>query len=473
MSMVDGGFRQKITMLSTEVLDLSSSASGEGSDVRERSYWLPFVDNASLRCPTSDDIYSNNGVCQEDSMQKLVWRLLYWIKRIVLRLARSYHADMAVLLLLPLVTGILIGFWIAKSNEKGRQISRSGPWAGFLLACCPAFVMRWIYEYWHGQSLVQILTEKDETLDVFSKGRDKNWNISIASQSNSQRPSLVHLLQTADGTTEAPMESFPQTQEQLSSRENLARGDLRSERDTKCESGIAEGDLPRHVAFIMDGNRRYGRKKYGNTVAGHWDGSRKVLDVAKWCIAEKIPFATVYAFSTENWKRDSVEVSSLMEIFAKYCEELRQESLERNIRVRILSTDPTPIPPHVAAGLQRLENDTATCTGLCLNVCLSYGSRSEMTLVCRKLVNDCLEENCDPSSIGENEITERLLTNGSPDPDILIRTSGEMRMSNYLLWQLAYAELFFLEKNWPELEKDDFLNVLRSFSLGRKRRFGK
>lgn len=290
--------------------------------------------------------------------------------------------------------------------------------------------------------------------------------------------SLLQLVKQADesGTGKSKYlasVSFPKTQEELASRENHVRGDLTSDRDTLCESGIPQANLPRHIAFIMDGNRRYGRKQYGNTVAGHWDGSRKLLDVAKWCIAEKIPYATVYAFSTENWKRDPTEVASLMEIFAKYCEELRQESLARNIRVHILSTDTSPIPPHVAAGLKRLQDDTQCCTGLCLNVCLSYGSRSEMVQVCQELVADCIEQDRDPATIEELDVTERLLTKDSPDPDVLIRTSGEMRISNYLLWQLAYAELFFLNKNWPEFEKDDFLEVIRSYSIGRKRRFGK
>eukprot|EP00977_Amphora_coffeiformis_P000299 scaffold83_cov181-Amphora_coffeaeformis.AAC.26 len=293
-------------------------------------------------------------------------------------------------------------------------------------------------------------------------------------QQEPQRPTLLHLLDAAaDKNGNSASADFPQTAEQLVSREDLARRDLNSDRDTLCESGISDTNLPRHIAFIMDGNRRYGRTVYGNRVAGHWDGSRKVLDVAKWCIAEKIPHATVYAFSTENWKRDPAEVASLMEIFAKYCEELRTESLQRNIRVRILSTNPSLIPSHVAGGLQRLQDDTENCTGLCLNVCLSYGSRSEMVQVCQSLVGDCLEQKRDPSSIKEEDVTARLLTKDSPDPDILIRTSGEMRISNYLLWQLAYAELFFLDKNWPELQKDDFLEVIRSFALGRQRRFGK
>ena len=492
---------RKIFLLSTKVLDLVSPSSSEsnadhhnnGSTGQQQqqqqqllSYRIPFVDNASLRCPTmSDDLYDNNGVCEEQSLQRLMWRVLYWIKRIVLRLTHSYHADTAVLLLLPLVTGILVGIWFGRWLEKGNQRRpRRYSWTSLALGWIPTSLVLRICQLWGSSFGTQHLKNNHENSNSSNQPRDcgveklSGPNADANAVRESKRPTLLHLVDAAadknlDNNGPSPSTAFPKTQEQLVSREDSARCDLNSDRDTLCESGIPEANLPRHIAFIMDGNRRYGRKIYGNKVAGHWDGSRKVLDVAKWCIAEKVPHATVYAFSTENWKRDPAEVASLMEIFAKYCEELRAESLQRNIRVRILSTDPSPIPSHVAAGLQRLQDDTEHCTGLCLNVCLSYGSRSEMVQVCQSLVADCLEQKRDPSSIKEEDVAARLLTKDSPDPDILVRTSGEMRISNYLLWQLAYAELFFLDKNWPELQKDDFLQVIRSFASGRSRRFGK
>ena len=478
---------RKFLFLTSGALDLSSSASDEHhhrQEEEEGSLWMiPFADNASLRCPTTSQDHYGNDVCEEQSIPKLLWRVLYWIKRVVLRLTHSYHADTAVLLLLPLVTGILIGIYIARRMEKrtDRHKRTNRTVTSILWSWCPTSLLLWMCDLC-GPTLALYPLGKDtaerrktDDTKTTRKSRIQSRNGVSTTHDGS---SLLQLLQAADESRAEESKptasaSFPKTREELVSREDHVRSDLTSDRDTLCESGIPETDLPRHIAFIMDGNRRYGRKTYGNTVAGHWDGSRKVLDVAKWCIAEKIPYATVYAFSTENWKRDPAEVASLMEIFAKYCEELRQESLERNIRVRILSTDSSPIPPHVAAGLKRLQDDTACCTGLCLNVCLSYGSRSEMVQACRGLVAECLEQDRDPATMQESDISARLLTKDSPDPDVLIRTSGEMRISNYLLWQLAYSELFFLDKNWPELEKDDFLGVIRSFSLGRKRRFGK
>lgn len=481
--------RKFLLLTSGAATDLSSSVSEDPRQEEEEGslFWLPFADNASLRCPTTtttarQDHYGND-VCEEQSIQKLLWRVLYWIKRVVLRLTHSYHADTAVLLLLPLVTGILIGIYIARRMGKrtaGEHKRNKRNMTSILWGWCPTSLLLWICNLC-GPTLGLYPLGKDTAANKNTDNTNTARKIRIQNRNDVSRTddgsSLLQLLKAADDNCTSKESkssgSFPKTPEELVSREAHVRSDLTSDRDTLCESGIPESDLPRHIAFVMDGNRRYGRKTYGNTVAGHWDGSRKVLDVAKWCIAEKIPYATVYAFSTENWKRDPAEVASLMEIFAKYCEELRQESLERNIRVRILSTDKSPIPPHVAAGLKRLQDDTECCTGLCLNVCLSYGSRSEMVQVCRRLAAECMEQGRDPTTIQESDVAAHLLTKDSPDPDVLIRTSGEMRISNYLLWQLAYAELFFLDKNWPELEKDDFLDVIRSFSCGRKRRFGK
>ena len=438
--------------------------------------WIPlayYSDNVSLQwCPNNNNDNDQHWDCDEQSMQRLVWRILYWLKRIVVRLAHSYHADTAVLLLLPLLMGFWMGIYVGRRIER-----RETSWMGACLACLPT---SWLVWGWERQGGGGEIAPKSTTAFNHQNGNPITAvNVSHATTAAitncSDKSPLLQLLQAADdhSPTQSTLRSFPNSPAQLASREVLVRNDLQSDRDTTCESGIAAAHLPRHIAFIMDGNRRYGRQVYGNKVAGHWDGSRKLLDVAKWCLAEHIPYVTVYAFSTENWQRDPTEVAALMEIFATYAQELRRESLARNIRVRILSTDPSPIPVHVADGLQRLQEDTKDCTGLTLNVCLSYGSRSEMVHVARSLVTDCIQQGRDPSGLAEKDISDRLLTRDSPDPDILVRTSGEMRISNYLLWQLAYAELFFLDKNWPELQKDDFLQVIRSYAHGRNRRFGK
>lgn len=163
-----------------------------------------------------------------------------------------------------------------------------------------------------------------------------------------------------------------------------------------------------------------------------------------------------------------------MSLFVQYCEELRVESLRRNIRVRVLSTETARIPMAVKVGLQKLEHDTQHCAGgLQMNICLSYGSRGEIVNACRDLAVDCVAGNLKPEQITEDTFQKRLLTGHCGDVDVLIRTSGEIRISNYLLWQLAYSEMFFLSKNWPELEKYDLLEVIRNYAKGRNRRYGK
>merc|ERR1712238_564850 len=227
-------------------------------------------------------------------------------------------------------------------------------------------------------------------------------------------------------------------------RDNFARIHLLSSNRSQRESGIPLSDVPQHIAVIMDGNRRYGRAKYGSATRGPWDGSKILVEFAKWCIAEGVSTLTVYAFSTENWNRHPTEVKALMGIICKYCDELRVEALHRGISIRVLSTETEKIPEDVAAGIQRMVEETKHCDKFTLNICLSYGSRGEIVNACKAISSD-----------------------------VIIRTSGEYRLSNFLLWQSAYSEFFFLEKQWPELKKEDLLHVIKEFGRGRKRRFGK
>ena len=260
---------------------------------------------------------------------------------------------------------------------------------------------------------------------------------------------------------------------ELAERENTARQHLSSDANTSRESGVPLSSVPRHIAVIMDGNRRYGRQRYGSATRGHWDGSKTLADFAKWCIAEGVQVLTVYAFSTENWDRDPDEVAALMAIFVRYCKELREEALARGIRLRVLSTEADRIPADVAAGLKRMVEETAHCDKFLMNICLSYGSRGEMVHACRSLAADVQQGKLSSSDITENVITGRLLTGDCPDPDIVMRTSGEMRLSNFLLWQIAYSEMFFVERTWPELTKDDLVKVIQNFANDRQRRYGK
>jgi len=267
-------------------------------------------------------------------------------------------------------------------------------------------------------------------------------------------------------------------EEDENSRDEVTRSELKSAEERQRESEVSLTDIPRHVAVIMDGNRRYGKAKYGNATRGHWDGSKKLVQFCKWCLAEKIPVLTVYAFSTENWSRPPAEVDALMAIFCKYCDELRLEAIDNGIQIRVLTTDDELLPDDVKCAINRMVTETSNFDSkncnLVLNVCLSYGSRSEIVGACRKLAASVVKNNQNPDEhITETSISQTLLTADIPDPDIVIRTSGEMRLSNFLLWQCAYSEMFFLNRQWPEITKDDLLQIIENYAKGRKRRYGK
>jgi undecaprenyl diphosphate synthase len=246
--------------------------------------------------------------------------------------------------------------------------------------------------------------------------------------------------------------------------------------DTPVESGIDPEFVPKHVAIIMDGNRRYGKRMYGKGSMGHFDGGQKALQVIEWMSTEGVKVLTLYAFSTENWNRESSEIDTLMGLFLQFVEDdLRPVVFNRKVRVKHICTDKDHIPVKLYNAIQALCDETAHHPedSLTLNVCLSYGSRGEIMHACRSISKDVLAGKTKPDGITEDMISERMLTSHAVDPDVLIRTSGEERISNFLLWQLAYTELFFLNKDWPELEKEDFLKVIRTFGEGRQRRFGR
>ncbi len=256
-------------------------------------------------------------------------------------------------------------------------------------------------------------------------------------------------------------------------RDAKTRAYLKSSIHTSRKSTVPIQYLPKHIAVIMDGNRRYGKTKYNSIARGHWDGSKTLIDFSKWCIAEQIQIVTVYAFSTENWNRSKKEVNSLMKIFCKYCDELRVEAKERGICLRVLSTETDQIPSDVARGMHQMVEETKHNTKLVMNICLSYGSRGEITNACKSIAYDVQNGHIQPSDINEVTITQKMLSHPYPDPDLVIRTSGEYRLSNFLLWQLAYSEMFFIDKNWPELTKKDLVRVINSYVIDRKRRYGK
>lgn len=237
-------------------------------------------------------------------------------------------------------------------------------------------------------------------------------------------------------------------------------------------SQLEELEPPRHVAVIMDGNRRFGARELGGPLSGHRAGGERLSDFVEWSIEAGVSVLTVFAFSTENWKRSPAEVEGMMALFLELVPGLGERTARLNVRVRFLSSDPTPLPQELREATQRLEALTAACTGLSLNVCLSYGGRGDVARACRQLAHQAAAGELDPAAIDEGMVASQLLTGGLPDPDVLIRTSGACRLSNFLTYQLAYTELFFLDKHWPEVTREDFFEVVRAYGI-RGRRFGR
>lgn len=402
------------------------------------------------------DNESSYGECDYMSCSEgegLLRRVLFWIKLALIKVAHSYVAFPIVLFTLPLLIGLSFGYFIGKrqQNFDKKEPSRGKTWTLWLLAESLLYCRFNVLQSHKRQPCTEASNFGAMSKKTAASSTNDNVSvISIESETIADTPDILH-------------------------REDEARKTL-LENEGAVDLQVPIEALPEHVAIVMDGNRRYGREKYGNTTAGHWDGCRKLLDMATWCQSLRIPFLTVYAFSTENWNRSEAEVGALFAIFCRYADELREESIKRKFAVKVLSTDYSHRIPHAAKqALRRLEDETRCFMedgNLQINVCLSYGSRGEIVNACRSLAQKCIEDSCDPGQyITEASVSKEMLTNS--DPDILIRTSGEVRLSNFLLWQLAYTELFFVDKMWPDFDKEDFISILQNYAKGRQRRFGK
>lgn len=228
--------------------------------------------------------------------------------------------------------------------------------------------------------------------------------------------------------------------------------------------------IPVHVAMIMDGNGRWAKSRGFGRSDGHAEGVSTVHRVTKLSSDLGIKYLTLYAFSTENWNRPKDEVDTLMYLIGWAIERELPELLANNVKIVLLG-DIERIPDDARQRLFYARNATAHCTGLQLNMCLSYSSRWEITEAARKLARLAAEGKLNPEDIDENSISRNLTTAGIPDPDLLIRTGGEYRISNYLLWQIAYSELYFTPALWPDFSDEDYVDALIDFQ-SRERRFG-
>ena len=244
-------------------------------------------------------------------------------------------------------------------------------------------------------------------------------------------------------------------------------------RDLKLEQEIKKRNIPGHVAIIMDGNRRFAQGIGLKSDAGHIFGRDKIEEVMQWCFDLGIKNLTLYAFSTENFNRKNEEVKLLMELCKKELDNAMKDSrIHRNkVKIRIIGQIDT-LHDDIKKSAEYIMKKTKNYDKYSLNIALAYGGREEIIRAIRNIARDVKNNKIDISDIGESVVSKYLYTNGLPDPDLILRTSGEERISNFLLWQLAYSELYFSDVFWPAFQKRDFLRALKSWQ-NRKRRFGK
>jgi len=232
--------------------------------------------------------------------------------------------------------------------------------------------------------------------------------------------------------------------------------------------------IPRHVAIIMDGNGRWAKQRNLPRIMGHRQGSETAKNIVKTARELKLEVLTLYAFSTENWKRPAIEVKGLMTLLKTFLKSELQNMLDNNISLRCIG-EIELLPPDVqkvlAETIQNTARNTEEKPGMILNLALSYGSRFEIVKAARIMAGKCVSGQFDPEDFSEQLFASHLYTAGLPDPDLLIRTGGESRLSNFLLWQLSYAELYITETMWPDFNAAKFSEALKYFQ-SRERRFG-
>jgi len=229
--------------------------------------------------------------------------------------------------------------------------------------------------------------------------------------------------------------------------------------------------LPVHVAVIMDGNGRWAKQRLLTRIKGHEKGSDTVRTVVRTCREIGIPYLTLYAFSTENWQRPRKEVEALMMLLNKFLRSEKAEMIENNIRLHAIG-QVDRLPAFVRETLHQTMTATKENTALNLVLALSYGGRTEIVRMVREVAERTKRGLVDPESITAEMVADHLYTHNIPDPDLLIRTSGEMRISNFLLWQIAYTEIFVTSTLWPDFSKEEFLHILHEFQH-RERRYGR
>ncbi len=228
--------------------------------------------------------------------------------------------------------------------------------------------------------------------------------------------------------------------------------------------------MPKHIAIIMDGNRRWARQKGLDVRLGHKEGAKTLEKIVRYANKIGLGYITVYAFSTENWKRTTEEVGAIMLLLQNYLEDYSKRADTENIKVNVIG-DRSALSDKMQKSMKRCMERTKNNTGVTFNIAINYGGRDEIVKAVRKIAQEVKEEKLAVEEITEETISNSLYTAGQPDPDLLIRTSGELRTSNFLPWQIVYSEFVFIEKNWPDFEEKDLDEAIEIYQK-RNRKFG-
>ena len=229
--------------------------------------------------------------------------------------------------------------------------------------------------------------------------------------------------------------------------------------------------IPNHIAIILDGNRRWARNKNIPTLQGHTAGAKNLERIANYCSKIGVKYLTVYAFSTENWKREKEEVDYLMKLFAKYISDFDRKFKDATARIR-LAGEISRLPEDLQEKVRDIEERTKNNTGLTVNLCINYGGREELVNATKLLAERVKKGEINIEDITEDMISQNLRTGDAPDPDLFIRPGGEIRLSGFLLWQSSYSELYFADPLWPDFNEEELEKAIDEFNK-RKRRFGK
>lgn len=243
----------------------------------------------------------------------------------------------------------------------------------------------------------------------------------------------------------------------------------KAEQETKIEADKIE-NVPKHVAIIMDGNGRWAKKRGLPRIAGHREGMNVINKIVKKANALGVEVLTLYAFSTENWKRPKNEVDFLMRLPERYLGVELPKLIEENVRVRLMGCKDS-LPAHTVGAVDNAIEKTKQNTGLVLNFALNYGSRDEIVTAIQNIAKEAVAGNIDPNEINDKLVADYLMTKELREPDLLIRTSGEIRLSNFMLWQLAYTEFWFTDVLWPDFTEQHFLEAISVYQQ-RTRRYG-